>query len=65
MKTVILDLRTTVEECEAVINAFQEKGYTAYFDSKARTLKTTAPETRIKELSERFHCIQSYSITHK
>jgi hypothetical protein len=62
MNTVFLDLRTSIEECEKVIKAFEQKGYTTYYDSKTKTLKTTAPKTRIKEFSKLFKCIQSYSL---
>jgi len=40
-------------------------GYTTYYDSKTKTLKTTAPKTRIKEFSKLFKCIQSYSLIQK
>ena len=62
MNTVFLDLRTSIEGCIAIIEAFEEKGYATYYDSKTKTLKTTAPKTRIKELSKLFKCIQSYSL---
>ena len=62
MNTVFLDLTTSIEDCEKVIKAFERKGYTTYYDSKTKTLKTTAPKTRIKEFSRLFKCIQSYSL---
>jgi len=62
INTVFLDLTTSIEECEKVIKAFKRLGYTTYYDSKTKTLKTTAPKTRIKELSKLFKCIQSYSL---
>ena len=62
MNTVFLDLRTSIEECVKVIKAFNRLGYTTYYDSKTKTLKTTAPKTRIKEFSRLFKCIQSYSL---
>jgi len=62
MDTVFLDLRTSIEDCEKVIKAFNRLGYTTYYDSKTKTLKTTAPKTRIKEFSKLFKCIQSYSL---
>ena len=61
INTVFLDLRTSIEDCERVIKAFKKLGYTTYYDSKTKTLKTTAPKTRIKEFSKLFKCIQSYS----
>jgi adenylate cyclase class IV len=65
MNTVFLDLRTSIEDCEKVIKAFKKLGYTTYYDSKTKTLKTTAPKTRIKEFSKLFKCIQSYSLIQK
>ena len=63
--TVFLDLRTRIEDCVAIIKAFEEKGYTTYYDAKTKVLKTTAPKTRIKELSKLFSSIQSYSLIQK
>ena len=63
--TVFLDLRTTIEDCIAIIKAFNRLGYITYYDSKTKTLKTTAPEQCIKELSKLFNCIQSYSLIQK
>jgi hypothetical protein len=65
MNTVFLDLRTSIEDCVKVIKAFNRLGYTTYYDSKTKTLKTTAPKTRIKEFSKPFKCIQSYSLIQK
>ena len=62
MNTLFLDLRTSIEDCVAIIKAFKKLGYTTYYDSKTKTLKTTAPKTRIKEFSKLFKCIQSYSL---
>jgi len=62
MNTVFLDLRTSIEECEKVIKAFEQKGYTTYYDAKTKTIKTTAPKTRIKKLSKIYDCIQSFSL---
>jgi len=62
MNTVFLDLRTSIEDCVAIIKAFKKLGYTTYYDSKTKTLKTTAPKTKIKEFSRLFKCIQSYSL---
>ena len=62
MNTVFLDLRTSIEDCVAIIKAFNRLGYTTYYDSKTKTLKTTAPKTKIKEFSRLFKCIQSYSL---
>jgi hypothetical protein len=62
MNTVFLDLRTSIEDCEKVIKAFKKLGYTTYYDSKTKTLKTTAPKTRIKKLSKIYDCIQSYNL---
>ena len=62
MNTVFLDLTTSIEDCVKVIKAFNRLGYMAYYDSKTKTLKTTAPKTRIKEFSKLFKCIQSYSL---
>ena len=62
INTVFLDLRTSIEDCVAIIKAFEEKGYMTYYDSKTKTLKTTAPKTRIKEFSELFSSIQSYDL---
>ena len=58
--TVFLNLQTSVEECVAIINTFEQEGYTTYYDSKTKVLKTTAPKTKIKELSKQFPSIQSY-----
>jgi len=65
MNTVFLDLRTSIEDCVAIIKAFKKLGYTTYYDSKTKTLKTTAPKTKIKEFSKLFKCIQSYSLMQK
>ena len=62
INTVILNLSTSIEDCVAIIKAFKKLGYTTYYDSKTKTLKTTAPKTRIKEFSRLFKCIQSYSL---
>ena len=62
MNTVFLDLRTSIEDCVAIIKAFKKLGYTTYYDAKTKTLKTTAPKTKIKEFSRLFKCIQSYSL---
>ena len=62
INTVILNLSTSIEDCVAIIKAFKKLGYTTYYDSKTKTLKTTAPKTRIKEFSKLFKCIQSYSL---
>jgi hypothetical protein len=65
MNTVFLDLTTSIEDCVAIIKAFKKEGYATYYDSKTKTLKTTAPKTKIKELSKLFKCIQSYSLIQK
>jgi hypothetical protein len=65
MNTVFLDLTTSIEDCVAIIKAFKKLGYTTYYDSKTKTLKTTAHKTKIKELSKLFKCIQSYSLIQK
>ena len=62
MNTVFLDLRTSIEDCVAIIKAFKKLGYTTYYDAKTKVIKTTAPKTRIKEFSKLFKCIQSYSL---
>ena len=65
MNTVFLDLTTSIEDCVAIIKAFKKLGYITYYDSKTKTLKTTATKTKIKELSKLFKCIQSYSLIQK
>jgi hypothetical protein len=65
MNTVFLDLTTSIEDCVAIIKAFKEEGYATYYDSKTKTLKTTASKTKIKKLSELFSSIQSYSLIQK
>ena len=62
INTVFLDLRTSIEDCVAIIKAFKKLGYTTYYDAKTKVIKTTAPKTRIKEFSKLFKCIQSYSL---
>ena len=62
MNTVFLDLRTSIEDCVEVIKTFKGLGYTTYYDSKTKTIKTTASKTRIKEFSKLFKCIQSYDL---
>ena len=59
---VFLDLRTSIEDCVGIIKAFEEKGYTTYYDAKTKVLKTTAPKTKIKKLSKIYDCIQSFSL---
>ena len=58
--TVFLNLQTTIDECIAIINTFEQEGYTTYYDSKTKVIKTKAPKTKIKELSKQFPSIQSY-----
>jgi hypothetical protein len=65
INTVFLDLRTSIEDCTAIIKAFKKLGYTTYYDAKTKTIKTTAPKTRIKEFSRKYKCIQSYSLIQK
>ena len=60
--TVFLDLRTSIEDCVVIIKAFEQKGYTTYYDAKTKILKTTAPKTKIKKLSKIYDCIQSFSL---
>ena len=60
LNTIFLDLQTTIDECIAIINTFEKEGYTTYYDSKTKVLKTTAPKMKIKELSKQFPSIQSY-----
>jgi len=62
INTIFLDLRTSIEDCEKVIKTFEEKGYTTFYDAKTKTLKTTAPKTKIKKLSKIYDCIQSFSL---
>ena len=62
MNTLFLDLRTSIEDCVAIIKAFKKLGYTTYYDAKTKVLKTTAPKTRIKKLSKIYDCIQSYNL---
>lgn len=60
MNTVFIDLTITIEECEEIIKAFEDKGYTALYDAKAKVIKTTAPRGTIVKLSKKFKGIQSY-----
>jgi hypothetical protein len=62
INTVILNLSTSIEDCEKVIKAFNRLGYTTYYDAKTKVIKTTAPKTRIKKLSKIYDCIQSYNL---
>jgi hypothetical protein len=62
INTVILNLSTSIEDCERVIKAFKKLGYTTYYDAKTKVIKTTAPKTRIKKLSKIYDCIQSYNL---
>jgi len=62
LNTIFLNLQTTIDECIAIINTFEQEGYTTYYDSKTKVLKTTAPKTKIKELSKEFPSIQSFNI---
>jgi len=62
INSVFIDLTITIEECEEIIKAFEEEGYTTYYDSKTKVLKTTAPKTKIKELSKEFPSIQSFNL---
>ena len=52
LNTIFLNLQTSIEECVDIIKAFEEEGYMTYYDSKTKVLKTTAPKTKIKELSK-------------
>jgi len=62
LNTIFLNLQTTIDECVAIINTFEEEGYTTYYDSKTKVLKTTAPKTKIKEFSKEFPSIQSFNL---
>jgi hypothetical protein len=62
INTVILNLSTSIEDCVEIIKAFKKLGYTTYYDSKTKVIKTTAPKTRIKKLSKIYDCIQSYNL---
>ena len=62
INSVFIDLTITIEECEEIIKAFEQEGYTTYYDSKTKVLKTTAPKTKIKELSKEFPSIQSFNL---
>ena len=62
LNTIFLNLQTSIEECVAIIKAFEGYGYTTYYDSKTKVLKTTAPKTKIKELSKEFPSIQSFNL---
>ena len=62
LNTIFLNLQTTIDECIAIINTFENEGYTTYYDSKTKVLKTTAPKTKIEELSKEFPSIQSYNL---
>ena len=57
-----LNLQTSVEECVDIINTFETKGYTTYYDSKTKVLRTAAPKTKIKGLSKEFPSIQSFNL---
>ena len=62
LNTIFLNSQTTIDECIAIINTFEQEGYTTYYDSKTKVLKTTAPKTKIKELSKQFKCLQSFNL---
>jgi len=62
LNTIFLNLQTSIEECVDIIKAFEEEGYTTYYDSKTKVLKTTVPKTKIKELSKKFLSIQSFNL---
>ena len=62
LNTIFLNLQTSVNECIAIINTFEQEGYTTYYDSKTKVIKTKAPKTKIKELSKEFPSIQSFNI---
>ncbi len=62
VNTVFLKSSTSIEDCVATIKAFEEKGYTTYYEAETKTIRTTAPKTRINELSKKYKCIQSYNL---
>ena len=62
LNTIFLNSQTSIEECIAIINTFEQEGYTTYYDSKTKVIKTTAPRTKIKELSKEFSSIQSFNL---
>ena len=62
LNTIFLNLQTSVEECVDIIKAFEKEGYTTYYDSKTKVIKTKAPKTKIKELSKEFPSIQSFNL---
>lgn len=62
MNIIILDPKTTIDECSKLINAFEKKGYETFYSFKSGYLMTRAPERMIKKISKKFSCIQSYNI---
>ncbi|MGC8758221.1 MAG: hypothetical protein ACP5QX_07275 [Caldisericaceae bacterium] len=62
MNTVILNINSTIEECEQVVDAFEYRGYETFYDAKLKVIKTTASTERIRELAKLYKCIQSYDI---
>ena len=42
LNTIFLNLQTTIDECIAIINTFEQEGYTTYYDSKTKVIKTKA-----------------------
>ena len=62
LNTIFLNSQTSIDECIVIINTFEQEGYTTYYDSKTKVLKTTAPKTKIKGLSKEFPSIQSFNL---
>ena len=60
MNSLFIDFRTTLQDLVNLIKVFREEGYVVRYDKKTKVLKTTAPKTKIKELSKEFPSIQSY-----
>ena len=62
MNSLFIDFRTTLQDLVNLIKVFREEGYVVRYDKKTKVLKTTAPKTKIKELSKEFPSIQSFNL---
>ena len=62
MNSLFIDFRTTLQDLVNLIKVFREEGYVVRYDKKTKVLKTTAPKTKIKELSKDFPSIQSFNL---
>ena len=48
LNTIFLNSQTSIEECVAIIKAFEEEGYTTYYDSKSKSAQNHSAKNKDK-----------------